>query len=109
MIDEPGEPGGATGAQGPARDRARPAGVAPPAATHPPGRAPPIRHRMALVTWLGAWAVISLILWALQPVMGSWPLLARTFVLSGLMVVTLTWGVLPALSRVFRRWLTGGR
>ena len=65
----------------------------------------PSRPRMALLTWLGAYSVISLILYLLGPFIADWPLLARTAVLSGLMVVTLTWAVLPPLTRLFRGWL----
>jgi antibiotic biosynthesis monooxygenase (ABM) superfamily enzyme len=70
---------------------------------HPVPR--PSRPRMALLTWLGAYSVISLILYLLSPFIADWPLLARTAVLSGLMVVTLTWAVLPPLTRLFRGWL----
>jgi antibiotic biosynthesis monooxygenase (ABM) superfamily enzyme len=66
--------------------------------------APP-KYKMAPVTWIGAWGLISLILYALGPAMATWPLLARTFVISVLMVVGLTWLVIPALTRVFSRWL----
>lgn len=69
------------------------------------GRTPP-RYKMALITWAGAYAVITLILSALGPVMSSWPLPVRTLLLSVLMVGILTWLVLPALTRVFRGWLT---
>jgi antibiotic biosynthesis monooxygenase (ABM) superfamily enzyme len=60
---------------------------------------------MALLTWPSAWALITLILWVLGPVMASWPLALRTFVLSVLMVVGLTWLVIPYLTRVFAGWL----
>jgi antibiotic biosynthesis monooxygenase (ABM) superfamily enzyme len=60
---------------------------------------------MALVTWPGAWALITLILWVLGPVMNTWPLPLRTLVLSVLMVVGLTWLVIPYLTRIFAGWL----
>ena len=65
----------------------------------------PSRYKLALVTWLGAYPVITLILWALGPLMQSWPLLARTLVVSFLMVAALTWLVLPVLMRTFQGWL----
>jgi antibiotic biosynthesis monooxygenase (ABM) superfamily enzyme len=65
----------------------------------------PSRPRMALLTWVGAYSMITLILYLLGPLIADWPLLARTAVLSGLMVVTLTWAVLPTLTRIFRGWL----
>jgi antibiotic biosynthesis monooxygenase (ABM) superfamily enzyme len=65
----------------------------------------PSRPRMALLTWVGAYSMITLILYLLGPFIAEWPLLARTAVLSGLMVVTLTWAVLPTLTRLFHGWL----
>jgi antibiotic biosynthesis monooxygenase (ABM) superfamily enzyme len=66
---------------------------------------PPPRHKMALLTWPGAWALITLILWALGPAMNMWPLPLRTLVISALMVLGLTWVVIPQLTRVFAGWL----
>jgi antibiotic biosynthesis monooxygenase (ABM) superfamily enzyme len=66
--------------------------------------APP-RHKVALLSWAGAWTVITLILRVLDPVIGEWPLPLRTLVLSALMVVALTWLVMPSLTRMFAGWL----
>jgi antibiotic biosynthesis monooxygenase (ABM) superfamily enzyme len=67
-------------------------------------RRPP-RYKLALLTWAGAYAVITLILAVLGPAMENWPLPLRTLLLSVLMVGALTWLVIPALSRLFRSWL----
>ena len=67
----------------------------------------PPRYKLAVVTWAGAYAVITLILWLLGPSMASWPLPLRTLAISVLMVITLTWVVIPALTRLFRPWLAG--
>jgi antibiotic biosynthesis monooxygenase (ABM) superfamily enzyme len=69
-----------------------------------PKSSPP-RHKLALLTWLGAYPVITLILALLGPSIVTWPLALRTLVLSVLMVATLTWLVMPALTRVLRPWL----
>jgi uncharacterized protein len=77
-----------------------------------PPRAPvaaPARYKLALLSWVGAYAVITLILAVLGPVMAPWPLPLRTLLLSGLMVVAMTWVVMPVLTRLGRRWLTRGR
>jgi antibiotic biosynthesis monooxygenase (ABM) superfamily enzyme len=66
----------------------------------------PPRHKLALLTWLGAYPVITLILALLGPALVAWPLALRTLVLSVLMVVTLTWLVMPALTRALRSWLS---
>jgi uncharacterized protein len=69
-----------------------------------PTKAPP-RHKMALLTWSGAWAMITLILWVLGPMTATWPLPLRTFLISVLMVLALTWVVIPTLTRIFAGWL----
>jgi uncharacterized protein len=65
----------------------------------------PPRYKLALLTWGGAYAVITFILAALGPVMTEWPLPLRTLLLSAIMVVSLTWLVMPGLTRLFRAWL----
>jgi antibiotic biosynthesis monooxygenase (ABM) superfamily enzyme len=67
-------------------------------------QAPP-RHKMALLTWAGAWGLITLILWLLGPVTATWPLPLRTLLISVLMVLGLTWVVIPNLTRIFAAWL----
>ena len=66
----------------------------------------PVRYKLALLTWAGAYAVITLILAVLGPTMAAWPLPLRTLALSALMVAALTWLVIPTLTRLFRNWLT---
>jgi antibiotic biosynthesis monooxygenase (ABM) superfamily enzyme len=69
-------------------------------------RAPgPPRYKLALLTWAGAYAVITLILGVLGPTMAAWPLPVRTLLLSAMMVAALTWLVIPSLTRLFRGWL----
>jgi antibiotic biosynthesis monooxygenase (ABM) superfamily enzyme len=68
-------------------------------------RVPPPRYKMALLTWPGAWGLITLILWLIGPAMATWPLPLRTLVISALMVLGLSWVVIPYLTRVFAGWL----
>lgn len=75
-----------------------------PRASAPQPSGPP-RYKLALLTWVGAYALITLILAVLGPAMVSWPLPLRTLVLSATMVVALTWLVMPRLTRLFRPWL----
>lgn len=71
-----------------------------------PLRAPaPPRNKLAVLTWAGAYAVITAILAALGPLMATWPLPLKTLLLSVLMVVAMTWFVIPSLTRLFRGWL----
>jgi antibiotic biosynthesis monooxygenase (ABM) superfamily enzyme len=79
-------------------------------------RVGPPRHKLALLTWVGAYPLITLILVVLGPMMATWPLALRTLVLSVTMVVALTGFIMPRLMRLFGPWLlrdtshlTGGR
>ena len=73
-----------------------------PAATRTGG---PPRYKLAVLTWAGAYAVITLLLAVLGPAMATWPLPLRTLLLSALMAPAMTWLVLPFLMRLFRSWL----
>lgn len=74
-----------------------------PASMHPP------RARMAVVIWLGIFPTVSLILWYLAPLLQALPFLLRTAVLTALIVATMTWGVMPRLTRLMRGFLNPGR
>ena len=73
-----------------------------------PPVAPP-RYKLAVLSWAGAYGLITLILWLLGPAMAGWPLMLRTLLISVLMAGALTWVVLPALTRLFRGWLLAAR
>jgi uncharacterized protein len=75
-----------------------------PQVTEKPRIAPP-RYKVALITWAGAYAVITFVLAAFGSTIAAWPLPLRTLALSVVMVTTLTWLVIPSLSRAFDRWL----
>lgn len=70
-----------------------------PASVHPP------RVRMAVVTWMGIFPTVSFFLWAVLPWLQPLPFLPRTAVLTALIVVTMTWVVMPRLTRLMRPWL----
>lgn len=74
-----------------------------PATMHPP------RARMALVTWLGIFPTVSFFLWFVLPWIQPLPFLPRTAVLTALIVVTMTWVVMPRLTRLLRGFLNPPR
>src|SRR5918992_5655693 len=79
---------------------------------HAPQQTPPAappRYKLAVLSWAGAYALITVILWLLGPAMAGWPLMLRTLLISVLMAGALTWVVLPALTRLFRGWLVATR
>jgi uncharacterized protein len=63
------------------------------------------RYKLAVVTWIGVYPLITFLLAVTGPATETWPLPLRTLLLTGLMVPTMTWLVLPRLTRLFRRWL----
>ena len=71
----------------------------------PPGQLPPSRHRMALLTWLGIWPLVSLALWLVAPHLVTLPFLLQTGSLSALVVLTMTYLVMPRLAKLAEPWL----
>jgi len=65
----------------------------------------PPRYKQAVITWLGVYPALTLILATLGPTMESWPLPLRTLLVSVVMVIALTWLILPLLMRIFRTWM----
>lgn len=70
-----------------------------PASMHPP------RVRMAVVTWLGIFPTVSFFLWFVLPYLQNLPFLPRTAILTALIVMTMTWVVMPRLTRLLRGFL----
>lgn len=71
-----------------------------PASLHPP------RLRMAIVTWLGIFPTVSVFLWFVAPHLQVLPFLPRTALLTALIVATMTWVVMPRLTRLMRGFLS---
>lgn len=69
---------------------------------------PPPRHRMALVTWLGVYLSVTGVSLALKPWIASWNPHLQTLLVTGLVVLLLTYLVMPNLTRLFRPWLQAG-
>jgi antibiotic biosynthesis monooxygenase (ABM) superfamily enzyme len=69
--------------------------------------APP-RWKMALLTWMGVFP--SVVVWSaiLRPPLHALPVFATTAVITGFVVLTLAWGVMPVLTKAFAGWLRAG-
>jgi antibiotic biosynthesis monooxygenase (ABM) superfamily enzyme len=63
------------------------------------------RLKIAFLTWVGAYAAITLIIAVLGPMTASWPLPLRTLLISVLMVIALSGFVVPTLTRIFAGWI----
>lgn len=70
-----------------------------------PARKPPPRIKMALLTLLGVYPLSMLFPMLVVPVTQAWPPWIRGTVIAALIVVSLTWFIMPALTRVFEKWL----
>jgi antibiotic biosynthesis monooxygenase (ABM) superfamily enzyme len=69
---------------------------------------PPSRARVALLTYLGIWPLVSIALKFLGPDLSQLPFLAQTASITGLLVLTMTYAVMPLLTRLLARWLVAG-
>ncbi|QGJ68863.1 Antibiotic biosynthesis monooxygenase [Planctomycetales bacterium 10988] len=66
---------------------------------------PPPRWKMALVTWVGVFPSIYIWSLLLRSPLSGYPQIVTMFVLTVVMVITLTWFVMPILTRLARPWL----
>jgi antibiotic biosynthesis monooxygenase (ABM) superfamily enzyme len=70
-----------------------------------PGTPPPPPYKMALVTWMTIFPLITLVVVASAPLLGSLPLVLRLAVTTGITVPLMTWVVMPRVTRLLHRWL----
>ena len=75
-----------------------------------PGRsdAAPPRWKMALVVFAAVYPIALTINLLVLPHVAGWAVPLKVAMLSGIMVPTMTWVVMPTLTRAFRRWLYPG-
>lgn len=66
---------------------------------------PPPRWKMALVTLIGIYPPVVVLLALVVPRVEAWPLLARAAVIPLVLVPLLTYVIMPLLSRLLRYWL----
>jgi antibiotic biosynthesis monooxygenase (ABM) superfamily enzyme len=70
-----------------------------------PGVAPPPRYKMAVVTWVTIFPLITLVVVATAPLLGRLPLVARLAVTTGVTVPLMTWVAMPRVTWLLGRWL----
>ncbi|MEM9351692.1 MAG: antibiotic biosynthesis monooxygenase [Planctomycetota bacterium] len=67
--------------------------------------APP-KWKMAVLVWMGVFPSVTLWGAVMRPLLGNLlPGLLFSAILSAMVVCTLTWGVMPLLTRLFSKWL----
>ena len=65
----------------------------------------PPRWKLATLTWLGVFPVVTTMLAVGEPLLDPLPLVARTFALTAVVVPATVFVITPALTRAFRFWL----
>jgi antibiotic biosynthesis monooxygenase (ABM) superfamily enzyme len=70
-----------------------------------PGRPPPPPYKMALVTWILIFPLITAIAYFLGPTLARIPLVPRLAITTGMAVPVMTWILMPRVTRLLRRWL----
>lgn len=70
-----------------------------------PRARPPARYKMAVVTELAIFPLLALLSVSVTPLLATTPLLLRLLVTSAVLVLAMTYLVMPAMARLFRRWL----
>jgi len=67
---------------------------------------PAHRHKLVLLTWLGTYPAITLVVWLLLPaLLERLPLPATTLILSAIVVPIVSYVTVPLLRRAFGPWL----
>lgn len=66
------------------------------------------RHKLAFLTWVVAFPVVSVLLALLDPLLGEWPMLVRTLVLTAIMAPTMVYVAMPSVVALSRSWLDQG-
>jgi uncharacterized protein len=70
-----------------------------------PAAPPPPPYKMALLTWLTIFPLITLVVVALEPLLEELALVPRLAVTTAVTVPIMTWLVMPRVTRLLRRWL----
>ncbi len=70
-----------------------------------PGVPPPPPHKMALLTWITIFPLITAIVVVTGPLLEGLPLALRLGVTTAIAVPLMTWVVMPRVTRLLRGWL----
>jgi antibiotic biosynthesis monooxygenase (ABM) superfamily enzyme len=74
-----------------------------------PGAPPPPPYKMALLTWITIFPLITAIVALTGPLLESLPVAVRLAITTALTVPLMTWVVMPRVTRLLRGWLYPGR
>ena len=69
------------------------------------GEPAPPRYKMVVVTWMAVFPLATVLFMLLQPLLGGAPTVLRTLVFTLIMVTTMTYLIMPRMTRLFSFWL----
>ena len=70
-----------------------------------PMKTPPPRYKMAILTWVSVYGLLMLLGFTLAPLLSALPAFVRTLIISVIMVVLITYAVMPQLTKMTAKWL----
>ena len=70
-----------------------------------PAKAPPPPYKMALLTWITIFPLITLVVIVLEPLLEGLGRVPRLAITTAVTVPVMTWLVMPRVTRLLRRWL----
>jgi antibiotic biosynthesis monooxygenase (ABM) superfamily enzyme len=70
-----------------------------------PGRPAPPRWKMVLATWIGVFPILALLQWLFGARLAPLPLIARVMLLTLVVVLAMTYLVMPRITLVLKGWL----
>ena len=70
-----------------------------------PEASPPPKWRLTVVSWLGIFPTVAVVLWLVAPLLTSLPFLPRTALLTALVAVIMSYLVMPRLTHWMAWWL----
>jgi len=66
---------------------------------------PPPRYKMTLISWLALYPAVTFIFWLLGTWLAEFPLILRTFLVTALVIVLMTYVLMPFMTKTFSFWL----
>jgi uncharacterized protein len=72
--------------------------------SQPPIKPPP-RYKIAILSWVAVYALLSLLGFSLAPLLAALPAFVRTFIISVIMVLLMTYLVMPWMTQWTKAWL----
>jgi antibiotic biosynthesis monooxygenase (ABM) superfamily enzyme len=67
--------------------------------------APPPRYKMTLIGWLALYPAVTVIFWFFGSWLAEIPLLLRTFLVTIVVIILMTYVLMPFMTKTFATWL----